>query len=156
MKLELWVIGKTSFDFVDSGVNEFEKRLSRFIKFETQVLIPTRKTDSNFEVQLKNEASYVLNKIQTTDLLVLLDENGKELNSRKFASWLQDRFHEPYKRVIFLIGGAFGFHSTLYSRANYKVALSKMTFSHQLIRLIFAEQLYRALTILHNHPYHND
>lgn len=156
VKLELWVIGKTSFDFVDSGVSEFEKRLSRFTKFETNILIPTKKGDSNYEVQVKNEASFVLAKLQPSDMLILLDENGTELNSRKFARWLQDKFHQQSKRIIFLVGGAFGFHSSLYKRANHQLALSKMTFSHQLIRLIFAEQLYRAFTIIHNHPYHND
>ena len=102
------------------------------------------------------EAEKYLEKIKDDDFVILLDENGKEYNSRMFANFIEQRQNQSIKRLIFIVGGAFGFDEKLYTRANMTIALSKMTFSHQLVRIIFLEQIYRAYSIINNFPYHND
>lgn len=155
MKVEIWWIGKTFQDFTAKGYTEFLKRIEKFTAVSI-VEFPEIKGQQN-PVQLKNlEATKILAKLKPDDILVLLDEKGKQYTSVEFAGFLQKQENQSVKKLIFLIGGAYGFDSKLYERANVQISLSKMTFSHQLIRLIFMEQLYRAYTILHGFPYHNE
>jgi len=143
--------------FVEQGFEEFGSRLKHYTDFEI-VVIPNPKNSGKLEIaDLKNkEAENILLKILPSYFLVLLDEKGTQFSSVEFAGFLQKRMNSGVKNLVFVIGGAYGFSEKLYERANSKISLSKMTFSHQLIRLIFAEQLYRAFTILRNEKYHNE
>jgi 23S rRNA (pseudouridine1915-N3)-methyltransferase len=156
MKISLIQIGKTHINFVDDGVDVFVKRLKHYTKFESVVIeVPSKLKTNDEKLTKKYESELLLKKIQPSDYIILLDEKGESLSSRKFASYLEKLFlHQQH--IVFIIGGAYGFSEELYSRANHKISLSAMTFSHQLIRLIFAEQLYRAFTIIKGEPYHND
>jgi 23S rRNA (pseudouridine1915-N3)-methyltransferase len=156
MKITLLQLGKTHFKFVDTGFDEFAKRLKHYCKFESLLFeLPTRlKTNDIIQIK-KNEGEVLLKKLTPTDFVILLDENGKEYASTAFADYLQKlSLHQAH--VVFIIGGAYGFSDEVYTRANAKVSLSQMTFSHQLIRLIFIEQLYRAFTIIKGEPYHHE
>jgi 23S rRNA (pseudouridine1915-N3)-methyltransferase len=156
MKITLLQLGKTHFEFVDEGFAEFQKRISRYCKFYSEVLVlPTKLKSSQPEVIRKHESDLVIKKILPTDYVMLLDERGKEFSSIAFAEQLQKLFLH-HAHLVFIIGGAYGFDEELYNRANFKISLSKMTYSHQLIRLVFAEQLYRAFTIIHHEPYHHE
>ncbi len=156
MKIELWVVGKTSFDYIDDGVEVYLKRLKNYIPFQIMVFqdIKNAKNMSPDELK-KKEGEQMLSKLSSDDFFVLMDENGKEFSSVEYANYLEKQMIQGKKRLIFVIGGAFGFSKEMYDRANQKISLSKMTFSHQMIRLFFVEQLYRAMTILKNEPYHN-
>lgn len=156
MKNELWMIGSTSFSFIDEGNKEYLKRIKHFVNFELRV-IPDIKHAKNMTNELikSKEGQEVLKKLQSSDWLILLDENGKKYTSKQFSKHLEQLFIRSPKRLIFLIGGAFGFSDEIYARANEKLSLSNMTFSHQMIRLFFLEQFYRALTIQKNLPYHH-
>jgi 23S rRNA (pseudouridine1915-N3)-methyltransferase len=156
MKITLLQFGKTHFKFVDTGFDEFAGRLKHYTRFEQTVMeLPAKLRSADGEQVKKAEAELLLKKIQPTDYLILLDEKGATYNSREFAGTLQ-KLANTYASCVFVIGGAFGFSQQVYDRANAKLSLSKMTFSHQLIRLIFIEQLYRAYTIMKGEPYHND
>lgn len=155
MKVEIWWIGKTFQDFTKNGYTEFIKRIERFTPIAI-VEIPDSKGLSNPKQIKQQEAEKILHKLKPDDFLILLDENGKTFSSTQFAQFIEKKENQAIKKVIFLIGGAYGFDEKIYERANDKISLSSMTFSHQLIRLIFMEQLYRAYTILHNFPYHNE
>lgn len=157
MKLRLLQIGKTSERYLEEGIADYEKRIRPFCSFQIETL-PSVKDAArcSADVLKLKEAEMVLSRLKPDDLLILLDERGKTFSSREFAGFVEKQFHSGSKNLCFLIGGAFGFADALYDRARFKVSLSEMTFSHQLIRLVFMEQLYRAMTILHNHPYHND
>lgn len=156
MKVELWAIGKTSERYLEEGIGIFEKRLKHYLRFEQAILPDIRKGGKMGPTQLKaKEAEMVLQKLENTDFLVLLDERGKAYTSEAFAEFLNHKLQLSYRRIIFLIGGAFGFDDALYQRANTKWSLSAMTFSHQMIRLFALEQIYRGMTILNNEPYHN-
>jgi 23S rRNA (pseudouridine1915-N3)-methyltransferase len=156
MKITLIQTGKTHFDFVEDGFGVFVKRLKHYCKFETQLVeLPTRLKSSDPEQVKKHEGELLLKKIAPTDFLVLLDEQGKEFASKEFAAFIQKQSLH-HAALTFVIGGAYGFSKELYERADMKISLSKMTFSHQLIRLIFAEQLYRAFTIIRGEPYHHE
>jgi len=157
MKIQLLVIGKTNQDFVEKGLSEFCGRLKHYLSFEFEV-IPDLKNTKNlsFEQQKEKEGELILKNLQAGDYIVLLDEHGKEFTSLKFAEYLEKKMHTVPKRLVFLIGGAYGFSQKIYDIAHEKIALSKMTFSHQMIRLIFVEQVYRAMTILKNEPYHHE
>lgn len=156
MKVEFWVIGKTNESYLRQGIELYVKRLSHYLPFK-MIVIPDVKTSKGTKpVQLKaKEGEAILQKLKSEDLLILLDEKGKSFNSVDFAQYLDQLLMRPGRRLIFLVGGAFGFSEALYERAQGKLSLSKMTFSHQMIRLFFVEQLYRAMTILRNEPYHN-
>lgn len=156
MKITLIQTGKTHFDFVDEGFDVFSKRLKHYCRFETQLVeLPTRLKSADAEQTKKHEGELLLKKIAATDFVVLLDENGKEYTSKDFATFIQKQsLHQA--AMTFVIGGAYGFSKEMYERANAKLSLSQMTFSHQLIRLIFAEQLYRAFTIIKGEPYHHE
>jgi len=151
----LVVVGKTKNKELISLIEDYIKRINFFNKFQIIEVnsVKTRKNNSD-EIK-KIECENILKKIKKNDLLFLLDEKGKNYNSREFADFLKVRFQES-KTIVFVIGGAFGFSKDLYTKSKGLISLSKMTFSHQIIRLFFTEQLYRAFTILNNHPYHND
>lgn len=156
MKIEIWCIGKTHFSYVKDGVNEFSKRLSHYCNFDMIEYENYKPGKSESPDSIKDkEADIILKKLEEKDYLILLDEKGKEFDSIEFAGFLEKLPNFSSKKIVFLIGGAFGFSNKIYERANFKISLSKMTYSHQLIRLIFAEQLYRGYTIIKNEKYHN-
>jgi len=157
MKIKIIAIGKTKWKFLQSGMDEFSKRLDNYVSFDFQV-IPDLKKKANLSIGelQKQEGELFLKQVQAGDELILLDENGKEYTSVNFSKQIQNYQLRSVKRLIFVIGGAHGFSDQIYQRANGKLSLSKMTYSHQLIRLIFLEQLYRAFTILKGEKYHNE
>ena len=157
MKISLVVIGKTDASFFSEAVQEYAGRLTHYIPFE-MVVIPDIKNVKNLSQaqQKEKEGELILKAIQPGDCLVLLDEHGKEYTSLQFASYLEKKMHIVNKRLVFVIGGPYGFCDTVYNAAREKISLSKMTFSHQMIRLVFVEQIYRAMTILANEPYHHE
>jgi 23S rRNA (pseudouridine1915-N3)-methyltransferase len=156
MKIALWMIGKTNQKYLKEGMQEYEKRLKRYLPFSTEVIPDVKKAGKMSAEQLKRqEGQLILDRLKTDDLLILLDEKGKQYTSEEFAREMEKLLRQPHRRLIFQIGGAYGFSEEVYQRAQKKLALSKMTFSHQMIRLFFLEQLYRAMTILKNEPYHN-
>ena len=156
MKIRIIVIGKTQKKFLLEGELEYLKRLKHYIQVE-KIEIPDIKNAKNMTVdQIKlAEGKLILSKIESGGLVVLLDEKGKEYDSVHFSKWNQERMNRGIKHITFVIGGPYGFSNELYARGDEKLALSKMTFSHQMIRLFFIEQLYRAFTILKNEPYHH-
>ena len=157
MKVLLLGIGKTDEAYLQKGCDIYLKRLQHYFKVETH-FIPDLKKASNLspEERNKKEGQELLKFIEPTDIVVLLDEKGLEFSSRKFSNFLQKQMNTGAKRIVFIIGGAFGFSEELYGTAKHQLSISKMTFSHQMIRLFFLEQVYRACTILNNEPYHND
>lgn len=157
MRIILLAIGKTDAGYFIDAVNEYQKRLEHYIPFEIQI-IPDIKNAKNLttEQQKEKEGELILKSLQTGDYLVLLDDKGKEYTSIQFASYIEKKTHTVAKRLVFIIGGPYGFAETVYAKANEKLTLSRMTFSHQMVRLIFVEQLYRAMTILNNEPYHHE
>ena len=156
MKLELWCLGKNSLKYLDQGINDYQKRLNHYVPFQLQVFhIPSAKKSETPENIKKTEADIVLKQLKPTDTLVLFDEKGKHFSSVDFAEQMNQWFVQTPSRLVFLIGGAFGFDDSIYQRATLKVSFSKMTFNHLLFRLIALEQLYRAMTILKNEPYHH-
>ncbi|MFA5327126.1 MAG: 23S rRNA (pseudouridine(1915)-N(3))-methyltransferase RlmH [Prolixibacteraceae bacterium] len=156
MKVCLLVIGKTDEAYLQKGIDIFLKRIPHYIPFELKV-IPDLKNSKNLseELQKEKEGELILQQIIASDELLLLDEQGFEFSSVDFARFLEKKMIAGLKRLVFVIGGPYGFSGSIYARANGKVSLSKMTFSHQMVRLIFAEQLYRAMTILKGEPYHH-
>ena len=155
MKVELWAIGKTSEKYLEEGIGIFEKRLKNYLPFSWVILPDVKLKTTDGALLKKEEGKLILSKLQSDDFLVLLDENGKQLTSMELAQWMERRLASSGRRLVFLIGGAFGFAPEVYARAQEQLSLSKMTFSHQMVRLFFLEQLYRAMTILKNEPYHN-
>lgn len=155
MKLVLIQVGKTDASYLQTGIAEYEKRLPHYGPFEL-ITIPDVKKVKDEQDQKKKEGAAILSKIQGGDFVVLLDENGKHLTSRKLSDFLQKKMNESLKRLVFVIGGPYGFSEEVYQAGQMKLSLSAMTFSHQMVRLFFLEQLYRAQTILRNEPYHHD
>ena len=156
MKVELLLVGKTVNSVFVAGIADYAKRIGHYIPFNINV-IPELKNTKNISANQQKEAEgeLILKKLQPDDHLVLLDEHGKELRSIEFAQWLERKQHVT-RRLVFAVGGPYGFSDAVYGRANEKISLSKMTFSHQMVRLIFTEQLYRACTILKGEPYHHE
>jgi len=155
MKIKLIQTGKTHIKFTDNGFAEYQKRIEHYCKFEyEEIVLQSKLKTENIELIKKNESEAQLKRISSRDFLILLDNRGKEMDSEALADFIQ-KTSVQNSSFIFLIGGAFGFSDDIYSRANYSVSLSKFTFSHQLVKLIFAEQLYRAFTIINNIPYHH-
>jgi 23S rRNA (pseudouridine1915-N3)-methyltransferase len=156
MKIVLAIIGQTEKGYLETGVDIFTSRIQRYTPFE-ELLIPEdkkwRKLDP--EERKKQEAKALLMKIESSDAVVLLDEKGQQYHSEGFALFLQKKMNAGPKRLVFVVGGPFGFDTSIYKRFTSKLALSKMTFSHQMVRLFATEQIYRAFTILNNEPYHN-
>ncbi|MFM1857375.1 MAG: hypothetical protein RLZ05_435 [Bacteroidota bacterium] len=156
MRICLWAIGKSHEPYVKAGTDTFTKRLSHYFKTKWTLLPAPKHTGMLSELDIrKKEADVILEWLQADDYLVLLDEKGKELSSPELAKFLQQRANEGNKNVVFLIGGAFGVDASVMKRANFTWSLSKLVFPHQLVRLILAEQLYRAATILRNEKYHH-
>lgn len=156
MGIELWVIGKTKEGYLREGIADYEKRCGRYLKLTTVVIQEPKNGPRLPPAELKKqEAAGVLRKLQAADHLILLDEGGDLPDSRKFSKLLEKRMAEG-RRTVFLIGGPYGFDDALYRRSQMKLSLSRMTFSHQLVRLLFWEQVYRGLAIINGLPYHND
>ncbi len=155
MKIELWVIGKTDIEYLKEGIMVYEKRLKHYTSFEIVTLSDVKNPPLSSEQLKMKEGENILSKLQKDDFLVVMDEAGKQFTSTEFALFLEKKQVESVKKMIFLVGGAFGFSEAVYERANQKMAFSKMTFTHQMIRLIFVEQLYRAYTIIKGEKYHN-
>ena len=156
MKIVLLTIGKTSEKYLIEGIAQYQKRLKHYTQFEMlEILnIKNAKNFSNAEL-MKKEGELILKQLKNSDHLVLLDHKGKDFTSPKFAEKLQGWMLSGKKRLVFLAGGAYGFSEEVYVRGNEKLSLSKMTFSHQMVRLFFVEQIYRGYTILNNEPYHH-
>ncbi|MBK9272118.1 MAG: 23S rRNA (pseudouridine(1915)-N(3))-methyltransferase RlmH [Saprospiraceae bacterium] len=155
MEIQLWWVGKTSFGFLRDGVSEYQKRLSHFCRFTIREY-PDVKPVGDSSVLSKLEADQWIKQLKSDDLLILCDENGQELNTRMFAGFIETQLQSRAKRLIFVIGGAYGFSKEIKSVSHSIISFSKMTFSHQMFRLIFMEQLYRAFTIVKSIPYHHD
>ncbi len=156
MTIKLLAIGKTDSKQLLELTAEYEKRLKHYIKFDLEIIPDIKNTKNLSETQQKEkEGEAILKKINTTDVLILLDENGKQYNSVDFSNFLQKKMNAGLKQLVFVIGGPYGFSDTIYQKAQGKISLSKMTFSHQMIRLFIVEQIYRAFTILKNEPYHH-
>lgn len=155
MEIKLIVVGKTKSSELVRLINEYVKRINFYKKFKI-IVVNSLKSKKNSEKEIKKiEGENVLKNIKKNELIFLLDENGKSFNSRKFADFLSNKF-KTNKSIVFVVGGAHGFSNEIKQKSNEIISLSEMTFSHQIIRLFFTEQVYRALTILNNHPYHND
>ena len=156
MKIVLLVVGKTSEQFLIDGISEYQKRLHHYIRFEILEIpnIKKAKNISNVEL-IKKEGESILNTLHSSDYLVLLDEKGKGFTSLKFSQKLQGWMLSGKKRLVFVVGGAYGFSEEIYIRGDEKLSLSNMTFSHQMVRLFLVEQIYRGYTILNNEPYHH-
>jgi 23S rRNA (pseudouridine1915-N3)-methyltransferase len=157
MKIQLLVVGKTSQTFVQEGLAEFCGRLKHYLPFEMEIIPDLKNTKTlSFDQVKEKEGELILKCFQQGDFIVLMDEHGKEFTSLNFAGYIEKKAHVVSKRLVFVIGGPYGFSNKVYEMAQDKISLSKMTFSHQLVRLIFVEQLYRAMTILGNEPYHHE
>lgn len=157
MKVQFWAIGKTNASYLAAGEAIYEKRLKHYLPFRYEVLPDIKQAGKLSIAQRKErEGLMVLDRLQTQDGLFLLDEQGRQGSSVSFSEWLAGERQKPYKKIIFLVGGAYGFSPAIYARANGQISLSKMTFSHQMIRLFFLEQLYRAMSIQRGEPYHNE
>lgn len=156
MKITLLTVGKTEDAWIKDGTDKYLKRLKHYIKFELTELTELKNTKALSQDQQKaKEAELIFKNLATTDHVVLLDENGAELSSQKFADLLNKKMLASVQNLVFIIGGPYGFDESIYQRANEKLSLSQMTFSHQMVRVFFAEQVYRALTILKGEPYHH-
>lgn len=157
MKITFLTVGKTTFPFVKEGCDIFIKRIRHYTTFEYIEIPELKNTSSLSKEQIKDkEAELILKYVKNTDKVVLLDERGKNFTSIEWSKELEKEIVSGTKSLIFIVGGAYGFSKTIYERANGKLSLSSMTFSHQIIRLFFIEQLYRAFTIMKGEPYHNE
>ena len=156
MKVDLILIGKTSDKLYASGISDYASRISHYLPFNITTIAELKNTRSLSEEQQKQaEGELILKQLQGADIVVLLDERGREMRSTEFAQWLERR-QSTARRLVFVIGGPYGFSRQVYDRANEMLALSRMTFSHQMVRLVFTEQLYRACTIIRGEPYHHE
>ena len=157
MKTTLIVVGRTVENYFINAIEEYVKRTQRYLQFNIEV-IPELKNTKNLSenVQKEKEGELIINSLQSGDYVVLLDEGGKEMRSGEFAEYMRKKMNTINKRLVFVIGGPYGFSQDVYKRTDEKMSLSKMTFSHQMVRLIFVEQLYRAMSILNGSPYHHE
>ena len=153
MKIYFWSVGKAHESYIKEGVEIFTKRISHYYPVEWKIFSSSKSTSE--EQVKKNEATQLLNAIQKDDILVALDENGKQWNSNELAAFIQQRANSSTKNLVFIIGGAYGLHETVFKRCDYKWSLSKLVFPHQLVRLLLSEQVYRACTIIRNEKYHH-
>lgn len=157
MDITLITVGKTATDYIQTGINEYCKRLKRYIPFSIKYLPDIKNARKLTEAQQKEEeGKLILAELSSSDYVVILDERGEMLSSRGFSDFLQKGMLGGKKRMVFIVGGPYGFSPSVYSRAEAKLSFSKMTFSHEMIRLFFTEQVYRAMTILKGEPYHHD
>ncbi len=156
MTIKLLAIGKTDSKALQQMIAEYENRLKHYIRFELDIIPDLKNTKNLSEAKQKEkEGELILKKLSPTDILVLLDENGKQYSSIDFSNYLQKKMNSGIKQLVFVIGGPYGFSDKVYQMAKGKISFSKMTFSHQMVRLFVVEQLYRAFTILRNEPYHH-
>ena len=157
MKINLILVGKTNSNTFQGIIDDYSERIKHYTPFEVTVTPELKNTKSlSQEQQKKMEGDLILKLLQDSDYVVLLDEHGKELRSIEFATWMSKKQQSVSRRLVFIIGGPYGFSSDIYGRANEKLSLSKMTFSHQMVRMIFVEQLYRAFTIIKGEQYHHE
>ncbi len=157
MKTTLIVIGKTDAGYLAEAIDEYKSRLAHYLPFEMEVIPDVKNVKNLSEAQQKEkEGELILKSVQAGDYLVLLDDKGKEYTSMQFAAYMEKKMQTVPKRLVFVVGGPYGFSEAVYGAASEKISLSKMTFSHQMIRLIFIEQIYRAMTILNHEPYHHE
>lgn len=157
MKIKLIVVGKTTTDYIRTGYEIFEKRVKHYAPFET-IVIPDLKSTRGLsaEVQKQREGQLILDAAGTNSQVILLDERGSQPTSREFASYIDRKMASLSCDIVFVVGGPYGFSPEVYARANDRISLSRMTFPHELVRLFFIEQIYRAFTILRGEPYHHD
>lgn len=156
MTIKLITIGKTDSRPLQELISDYQKRLKHYIKFHLDVVPDIKNAKNLSEVQQKEkEGEHILKRLQATDVLILLDENGKTYSSIEFSEYLQKKMNSGVKQLVFVVGGPYGFSDAIYQKAQGMISLSKMTFSHQMVRLFVVEQLYRAFTILRNEPYHH-
>ena len=157
MKITLLVVGRTVDSNIIAGIKDYTQRVSHFAQFEMEIIPELKNARKLSEAQQKEqEGEYILKALQAGDRVVLLDEGGKEYRSTEFAAWIEHKQNISTKRLVFIVGGPYGFAPKVYEAAHEKLSLSKMTFSHQMIRLLFVEQLYRAYTIINKLPYHHE
>ncbi len=156
MKIKLLFVGRTSDSRLEELIAEYSKRVGRYLPFELEVIPDLKKSKSLPEALIREkEGRLITEKIQSSDVVYLLDEKGKQYTSIAFSGFLQEQMNRGHKQLVFIVGGAYGFSAEVYKRASGQLSLSKMTFSHQMVRLFFVEQLYRGFTILRNEPYHH-
>ncbi|UZH54561.1 23S rRNA (pseudouridine(1915)-N(3))-methyltransferase RlmH [Salinimicrobium tongyeongense] len=156
MTIKLLTIGKTDDKALQNLIDTYVNRLGHYNRFEFEIIPDLKKTKNlSVDQQKTAEGKLILEKVTTSDVVVLLDENGKQFTSEAFSEYIQKRLNSGMKQLMFVIGGPYGFSEEVYARADAKISLSKMTFSHQMVRLFFVEQLYRAFSILRNEPYHH-
>lgn len=157
MEITLIVIGKTNAKYLIEGLDEYTRRLKHYISYNINILPDIKNTKNLSEEQQKEtEGKLILNALKPGDFIVLLDERGKEFSSMQFSDYLQRKMNSGLRRLVFVIGGPYGFSKDVYNKADEKLSLSKMTFSHEMIRLFFTEQIYRAMTIIRGEPYHHE
>lgn len=156
MTIKLLAIGKTDSSHLQELIEVYQKRLQHYINFEIELIPDLKKTKNLSEDQQKDkEGELILKRLSSTDVLILFDEKGKQYTSIEFSTFLQKKMNSGIKQLVFLIGGPYGFSNEIYAKASGKISLSKMTFSHQMVRLFITEQIYRGFTILRNEPYHH-
>lgn len=157
MKIKFVIIGKTVEKYLVEGISEYEKRLKKYISFEI-ITLKDIKNAGNMSINTikSKEAEQLMPYLGNNNFRILLDEKGTEFSSTEFATFLEKKMSGDGRDIIFFVGGPYGFDKIVYDNCDFKISLSKMTFSHQMVRLIFTEQLYRAFTILHNEPYHHE
>ena len=157
MKISLLTVGKTDIKWVSEGLGVYTSRLRHYLPFEVKEIPELKNVSALTKEQIKiQEGKLILKNLKESDALILLDEKGKEFRSIEFASFLEKKFQSSSRDIVFVIGGAYGFSQEVYDRSSSKIALSKMTFSHQMVRTIFVEQLYRACTIMKGESYHHE
>lgn len=157
MKTTLLVVGRTVEQHFITAINDYVQRTKRYLSFDMEVIPELKNTKSlSMEMQKEKEGELIYKTFQPGDVIVLLDEGGKEMRSIEFADYMKRKMNTVNKRLVFVIGGPYGFSQKVYQAAHEKMSLSKMTFSHQMVRLIFVEQLYRAMNILNGGPYHHE
>ncbi|MDR3227348.1 MAG: 23S rRNA (pseudouridine(1915)-N(3))-methyltransferase RlmH [Prevotellaceae bacterium] len=156
MKITLIVVGKTTFEWVAQAVEMYSKRIKKYVNFDIKYIADIKNSKNmSEEIQKNKEGELILSILDLKDTIILLDEKGKDLSSTEFADFVNGKILASAKSLIFIIGGAYGFSQDVYKRANEKLSLSRMTFSHQSVRMIFTEQLYRTFTIIKGEPYHH-
>lgn len=157
MRITLLTAGKTDVAWVKAGLDMYVSRIAHYVPFTADEIPELKNTASLGREQIKEkEGALLLRRMKPSDYVVLLDEHGRRFRSVEFASWLEDRMARTGADIVFVVGGAYGFSSAVYGRADFRISLSDMTFSHQMVRTIFAEQLYRAFTIIRGEPYHHE
>lgn len=157
MKVKLWSVGKAHESYVKEGVDEFTNRISKYFAVEWKLILPARQTVNTLEADIKKqEATSIINNLHKDDYLILLDEKGRQLSSVALAKFIEQRANSGVKQLIFLIGGAYGVDEIIKERANFTWSLSQLVFPHQLVRLLLAEQVYRACSIIRNEKYHHE